>query len=86
MDVMAKLKKWQMEDEEKRLNEMEEVHERLRANHEMYLRCGDYDAADKFEDKSITKDSMIKKIAYYSDKIKMQKNKIKEMKMEMERN
>lgn len=85
-NYLLKMKKWQMEDEQKKLQDMQEVHERLQANHEMYLKLGDYDAADRFADTSITKDSMIKKIAEYEKKIKRQKNKIEEMEMEMERN
>lgn len=81
MDFMTKIKKWQLEDETKKLIEMEEVYERLRANHAMYLRCGDYDA-DRFADKSITKDSMAAKIAEYDVKIKNQKIKIKKMEMD----
>ena len=84
--MMSKLRRWQLEDEEKRLKELVELYDRLRANHAMYLRCGDYDAADRFADKSITQDSMAKKIKQYGEKIKRQKNKIKDMKMEMERN
>lgn len=82
---MAKIKKWQLDDEIKKLAEMQEVYERLQANHAMYLKLGDYDAADKFEDKSITKDAMAKKIAEYDAKIKNQKIKIKAMEMEMEK-
>lgn len=81
MDIMAKLKKFQLDDEVKKLSDMQEVHERLRANHAMYLRCGDY-AADRFMDKEITEDAMLKKIEDYDKKIKRQKNKI--MKMEMD--
>lgn len=78
MEYMAKIKKWQLEDEVKKLKEMEELHDRLRANHAMYLRCGDYDE-DRFMDKEITEDSMKKKIKEYGAKIKMQKIKIMEM-------
>lgn len=84
MEYMAKIKKWQLEDERKKLIEMEELHDRLCANHAMYLRCGDYDAADRFVDKSITEDAMVAKIKHYGEKIKSQKIKI--MEMEMERN
>lgn len=79
---MEKLKKWQMDDEVKKLRAMEEVHDRLCANHAMYLKLGDYDAADRFEDKSITKDAMAAKIKHYEEKIKNQKIKIEEMKKE----
>ena len=82
MEYMAKIKKWQLEDEVKKLKEMEEVLARLQENHAMYLRCGDYDAPDRFVDKSITKDSMAAKIAEYDAKIKNQKIKIKKMEMD----
>lgn len=82
MNFIEKLKRLELEDEVKKLKEMQEVHDRLCANHAMYLRSGDYDAADRFEDKSITNDSMIKKIADYSDKIKRQKIKIEKMEMD----
>ena len=82
MDFMTKIKKWQLDDELKKLKEMKEVYERLQENHAMYLRCGDYDAPDRFSDKSITKDSMAAKIAEYDAKIKNQKIKIKKMEMD----
>lgn len=80
-NYLLKMKKWQMEDEIKKLSDMQEVHERLQANHAMYLRCGDYDA-DRFMDKTITEDAMLKKIAEYEKKIKRQKNKIMEMEID----
>jgi len=81
MDVIAKLKKLELDDEVKRLRNMQEMYERLRTNHAMYLRCGDY-AANRFEDKSITEDSMAAKIKEYEEKIKNQKIKIKKMEMD----
>lgn len=78
MEYMAKIKKWQLEDEIKKLSDMNELYDRLCANHAMYLRCGDY-AEDRFMDKTITEDTMQKKIEDYEKKIKMQKIKIMEM-------
>ena len=86
MEYILKLKKMELNDEVKKLQDMNELYDRLCANHAMYLRCGDYDTKDRFADKSITKDSMAAKIKHYGEKIKRQKNKIKEMEMEMERN